>query len=83
MQKCEIPFCIDGGISSGDGLVKGVAFAPMVLKRENTFTEIVLERGSLAPFGLGKGLASLVDVLDVGGSVSYILKLGNVIYCKH
>ena len=28
------------------------------------------------PFGLGKGLASLVDFLDVGCSVSSMLKLG-------
>ena len=29
------------------------------------------------------GLASLVDFLDVGGSVSFMLKLGNVMSCKH
>ena len=35
------------------------------------------------PFGLGNGLVSLVDILDVGGSVSSMLKLGNVMYHKH
>ena len=55
----------------------------MVLKRGNTLVEMVHDRGILAPFGLGKGLTSLVDVLDVGGSASSMLKLGNVMDCKH
>ena len=33
------------GVSSGDGLTKGVAFVPMVLKMRNTLTEMVLKRG--------------------------------------
>ena len=73
---------LDGGVSFRNGVVKGFAFAPMVLKRENTLTEMVLERG-LVPFGIRKGLASLVDVLDVGGGVYSMLKLGNVMSCKH
>ena len=34
-------------------------------------------------FGLGKGLASLVDVLDVGGVCIFCVDTGNVKYCKH
>ena len=41
------------------------------------------KESSLVPFGLGKGLASFVDVLDVGGSVSSMLKWGKFMYCKH
>ena len=41
---CEIPFLLMR-VSSSDGLPKWVAFVPMVLKRGNTFAEIVLERG--------------------------------------
>ena len=33
------------GMSSCNGLAKGVAFVPMVLKRDNTLIEMVLKRG--------------------------------------
>ena len=40
------------------------------------------KEGSLEPYGLGKGLASLVDLLDIGCNLSSMLKWGNVMYCN-
>ena len=45
LPKCEIPFLLMG-VSCGDGLAKGFAFVPMVLKR-----------GKLCRNGPGKGVA--------------------------
>ena len=43
-----------------------MAFAPVVLKRVKLLTGMVLEGGSLAPYGLAKGISSVVDILDGG-----------------
>ena len=62
--------------SSSDGLAKGVAFCTNGLEKREHFAEMVLERGSLASCGFGKGLASLVDFLDVRSSVSSYVETG-------
>ena len=35
------------------------------------------------PFGLGKELASLVDILDVRGLCIFCVETGNIKHCKH
>ena len=42
-------------VSSDNGLVKGVAFVPMVLERVCTLMEMVLKRGYLSVFWSWKG----------------------------
>ena len=61
------------GALFGNGLVKGVAFAPMVLKRGIHFDGNGPENGgSLVPYGLGKGIASLVDMCWILGAVYFL-----------
>ena len=64
-------FLLFGG---GNSPVKGVAFASVVLKRSFPLLEWFWKGGSFMPYGLAKGVSSVVDFLD-GGSI-FIFKLG-------
>ena len=59
-------------MSSGNGLVKGVAFCANGLEKGKPVIVMILKRGSIGTFWSWKARASLVYVLDAGGSASFM-----------